>query len=32
MAAPLFLRVTNKSGSKKPMLGEGEHTYEATHD
>jgi sugar lactone lactonase YvrE len=22
----------NKSGSKKPILGEGEHTYEVTHD
>jgi hypothetical protein len=32
MAAPLILRATNKSGSNKPVLGEGEHTYEVTHD
>ena len=32
LAAPLILRATNKSGSKKPVLGEGEHTYEVTHD
>jgi hypothetical protein len=32
MVAPLILSATNKSGSNKPILGEGEHTYEATHD
>jgi hypothetical protein len=32
MAAPLIFGASNKSGSKKPVLGEGEHTYEATHD
>jgi hypothetical protein len=32
MAAPLILRATKKSGSNKPILGEGEHTYEASHD
>ena len=32
MAAPLILRATKKSGSNKPILGEGEHTYGATHD
>src|ERR1700722_437225 len=30
--APLILGATNKSGSKKPVLGAGEHTYEVTHD
>src|SRR5579872_5632973 len=30
--APLILGAQNKSGSRKPMLGEGEHTYEVTHD
>ena len=30
--APLILGVTNKSGSKAPILGEGEHQYEALHD
>ena len=32
LAAPLILGATNKSGSKKPILGEGEHTYEVTHN
>ena len=32
LAAPLILGTTNKSGSKKPILGEGEHTYEVTHN
>jgi hypothetical protein len=32
LTAPLILAATNKSGSKKPILGEGEHTYEVTHD
>jgi hypothetical protein len=31
-AAPAFLGATDKSGSKLPILGQGEHTYEATHD
>ena len=30
--APLLLGVTDKAGSKKPVLGSGEHTYEVTHD
>lgn len=30
--APLLLGVTNKSGSNKPVMGSGEHTYEVTHD
>lgn len=32
LGAPLLLKATNKSGSKKPVLGEGEHAYEVTHD
>ena len=32
LAAPLILGAQNKSGSAKPVLGEGAHTYEATHD
>ena len=32
LAAPLLLGATNKSGSKKPRLGSGEHVYEVTHD
>ena len=32
LAAPLILGASNKSGSKKPVLGSGEHTYEVTHD
>jgi hypothetical protein len=30
--APLILGATNKSGSRAPILGEGEHQYEALHD
>jgi hypothetical protein len=30
--APLLLGVTDKAGSKKPVLGSGEHTYEVAHD
>ena len=30
--APLLLRVSNKSGSKKSIIGSGDHTYEITHD
>ena len=30
--APLLLAMTNKSGSAKPILGSGDHTYEVTHD
>jgi len=29
---PMILGATNKSGSAKPILGEGAHTYEVTHD
>lgn len=32
LGAPLILGAANKSGSKKPILGAGEHTYEVTHD
>lgn len=32
MAAPLLLNTTAKSGTSKPVLGSGDHTYEATHD
>jgi hypothetical protein len=32
LAAPLILGASNKSGSKKPVLGSGEHSYEVTHD
>jgi DNA-binding beta-propeller fold protein YncE len=32
LGAPLLLGASNKSGSRKPVLGEGAHTYEATHD
>lgn len=31
-SAPLILGAQNKSGSRKPVLGAGEHTYEVTHD
>ena len=31
-AAPAFLYATDKSGSKPPILGNGNHRYEATHD
>ena len=30
--APLLLGTTNKSGSRAPILGEGEYRYEALHD
>lgn len=32
LSAPLILGAANKSGSRKPVLGEGAHTYEVTHD
>jgi hypothetical protein len=32
LAAPLILGAQNKSGSAKPVLGSGAHTYEAIHD
>ncbi|MBL8215608.1 MAG: hypothetical protein JNK87_33110 [Bryobacterales bacterium] len=31
-AAPAILTAASKSGTKRPILGSGEHTYEATHD
>src|SRR5919204_3660743 len=31
-AAPLLLGTTNKSGTPTPVLGTGEHQYEAIHD
>ena len=30
--APLILGATDKSGNRAPVLGEGEHQYEALHD
>jgi len=32
MAAPLILGAMDKSGSRKPVIGSGDHTYEVTHD
>jgi len=32
LAAPGLLRAQNKSGSKNPVLGTGEYTYECIHD
>ncbi len=32
LAAPLILGAQNKSGSAKPVVGKGDHTYEITHD
>lgn len=32
VTAPIILGAADKSGSKKPILGEGDHRYEATHD
>jgi hypothetical protein len=32
LSAPLILGASNKSGSRKPILGEGDHKYEVTHD
>ena len=29
---PMILHATDKAGSKRPVLGSGEHTYEAYHD
>lgn len=31
-SAPLILGAENKSGSAKPIMGEGDHKYEVTHD
>ena len=31
-STPYLMAATNKSGSRKPILGEGDHKYEATHD
>ncbi len=31
-AAPFIVRATDKAGTKLPILGSGEHTYEAIHD
>ena len=31
-SGPIILGAQNKSGSAKPILGEGDHTYEVTHD
>jgi len=32
LTAPLILGAANKSGSKKPIVGAGDHVYEVTHD
>src|SRR5215475_941970 len=32
LTAPLILGAENKSGSKKPVLGQGEYQYEGHHD
>jgi hypothetical protein len=32
LTAPLILGADNKSGSQKPVLGDGDHKYEVTHD
>jgi sugar lactone lactonase YvrE len=32
LGAPLILGAQNKSGSNNPILGEGDHKYEAIHD
>jgi len=31
-AAPAIIRAQDKAGAKNPILGEGDHTYEAIHD
>src|ERR1700684_4415758 len=31
-SAPMILAATDKSGSKNPVLGEGDHKYECIHD
>src|SRR6202171_4074513 len=31
-AAPVFLGATDKAGNEPPVLGDGEHKYEALHD
>jgi hypothetical protein len=30
--APVFLGATDKAGSKAPILGQGQHQYEAIHN
>ena len=32
LAAPTLLHASDKSGSKLPIVGSGEHTYEVRHD
>jgi len=32
LTAPLILGATDKAGSKRPILGAGDHTYEVTHN
>lgn len=32
LAAPLILAATDKAGTKKPIIGSAEHTYEVTHE
>jgi hypothetical protein len=32
LTAPVILGAQNKSGSAKPIVGQGAHTYEVTHD
>src|ERR1017187_1984483 len=32
LSAPIILAATNKSGNARPVLGDGNHRYEVTHD
>src|SRR6476660_1122902 len=32
VSAPMILGAENKSGSARPVIGEGDHKYEVTHD
>ncbi|HEV3485626.1 MAG TPA: hypothetical protein VG106_09480, partial [Vicinamibacterales bacterium] len=32
IVSPILLGMQDKSGSRRPILGEGAHTYEAIHD
>jgi hypothetical protein len=32
LAAPLILNASNKSGSNRPVVGDGDHKYEVIHD
>ena len=32
ITAPIVLGATDKAGTKRPIIGHGEHTYEVIHD